>query len=147
MELLGLAIPPPVQLMPVPAAPPLPEASPETSPDTGTGSGTGSGHRPLRRGRRALLAVVTAGVLGTGLLLGLNAGPGESKAMVPSLDKARIPSVTPSATVQSLAGHGWDYRHRVLGGDDAQARGVSRYMARELKIKSALVPVQAERAA
>ena len=50
---------------------------------------------------------------------------GETKAVMPKLEAATLPMVTPGATNAALSTNGWKMFHRVLANDDKQAPGVA----------------------
>lgn len=64
---------------------------------------------------------------------------GESKAAGPLLERAKIPSVSPSATNPGLAKNGWKYWHRVVANDDDQGPGIVDFMVRAKSPKKAFV--------
>jgi branched-chain amino acid transport system substrate-binding protein len=55
---------------------------------------------------------------------------GESKAVGPILEQAKIPSVSPSATNPDLAKNGWKYWHRVVANDADQGPGIVDFLVR-----------------
>lgn len=55
---------------------------------------------------------------------------GESKAVGPILEQAKIPSVSPSATNPDLAKNGWTYWHRVVANDADQGPGIVDFLVR-----------------
>ncbi len=66
-------------------------------------------------------------IIGKKEILGL-IGPGfsgETKAVMPKLEAAVMPMVTPGATNALLSQNGWKMFHRVLANDDKQAPGVA----------------------
>jgi branched-chain amino acid transport system substrate-binding protein len=64
---------------------------------------------------------------------------GESKAVDPILEQAKIPSVSPSATNPGLAKNGWKYWHRVVANDDDQGPGIVDFLVRAKAPKKAFV--------
>ncbi|GAA3211752.1 branched-chain amino acid ABC transporter substrate-binding protein [Actinocorallia longicatena] len=61
---------------------------------------------------------------------------GESKAVVPKFEEAKIPSISPSATSTKLAANGWKYWHRVITNDDSQGAEDAKAILTQLKAKS-----------
>jgi branched-chain amino acid transport system substrate-binding protein len=55
---------------------------------------------------------------------------GESKAVGPILEQAKIPSVSASATNPGLAQNGWKYWHRVVANDNDQGPGIAEFLVR-----------------
>jgi branched-chain amino acid transport system substrate-binding protein len=55
---------------------------------------------------------------------------GESKAVGPILEQAKIPSVSASATNPDLAKNGWTYWHRVVANDADQGPGIVDFLVR-----------------
>lgn len=55
---------------------------------------------------------------------------GESKAVGPILEQAKIPSVSPSATNPGLAQNGWTYWHRVVANDADQGPAIVDFLVR-----------------
>ncbi|MGQ0573459.1 MAG: branched-chain amino acid ABC transporter substrate-binding protein [Pseudonocardia sp.] len=55
---------------------------------------------------------------------------GESKAVGPILEQAKIPSVSPSATNPDLAKNGWTYWHRIVANDADQGPGIVDFLVR-----------------
>lgn len=64
---------------------------------------------------------------------------GESKAAGPILEKAKIPSVSPSATNPDLASNGWKYWHRMVANDADQGPGIVEFLVNAKKPKTAFV--------
>jgi len=64
---------------------------------------------------------------------------GESKAVDPVLEQARIPSISPSATNPGLAQHGWKYFHRVVATDAAQGPSLADFLISAKSPKKAFV--------
>jgi branched-chain amino acid transport system substrate-binding protein len=65
-------------------------------------------------------------VVGKKAIIGL-IGPGfsgETKAVMPKLEAATLPMITPGATNAALSTNGWKMFHRILANDDKQAPGV-----------------------
>ena len=50
---------------------------------------------------------------------------GETKAVMPKLEAAGLPMITPGATNAALSTNGWKMFHRILANDDKQAPGVA----------------------
>ena len=55
---------------------------------------------------------------------------GESKAVGPILEQAKITSISPSATNPGLAKNGWKYWHRVVANDADQGPGIVDFLVR-----------------
>jgi branched-chain amino acid transport system substrate-binding protein len=55
---------------------------------------------------------------------------GESKAVGPILEQAKIPSISASATNPDLAKNGWKYWHRVVANDADQGPGIVDFLVR-----------------
>lgn len=55
---------------------------------------------------------------------------GESKAVGPILEQAKIPSVSASATNPGLAQNGWVYWHRIVANDNDQGPGIAEFLMR-----------------
>lgn len=55
---------------------------------------------------------------------------GESKAVGPILEQAKIPSISASATNPDLAKNGWKYWHRVVANDADQGPGIVEFLVR-----------------
>ncbi len=53
---------------------------------------------------------------------------GETKAVMPTLETATLPMVTPGATNAKLSTNGWKMFHRILANDDKQAPGIVKYI-------------------
>lgn len=64
---------------------------------------------------------------------------GESRGVVPILEQAKIPSVSPSATAANLATRGWKYWHRVVANDDFQGPAIADFLVRAANAKTAFV--------
>lgn len=64
---------------------------------------------------------------------------GESKTADPILEKAKIPSISASATAVSLAHQGFKYWHRILSNDDVQGPGDADFMVKTLGAKKVAV--------
>ena len=66
-------------------------------------------------------------IVGKSDVIGL-IGPGfsgETKAVMPKLEAAGLPMITPGATNVALSTNGWKMFHRILANDDKQAPGVA----------------------
>jgi branched-chain amino acid transport system substrate-binding protein len=66
-------------------------------------------------------------IVGKSDVIGL-IGPGfsgETKAVMPKLEAAGLPMITPGATNAALSTNGWKMFHRILANDDKQAPGVA----------------------
>jgi branched-chain amino acid transport system substrate-binding protein len=55
---------------------------------------------------------------------------GESKAVGPILEQAKLPNISPSATNPGLAQNGWKYWHRVVANDADQGPGIVDFLIR-----------------
>jgi len=64
---------------------------------------------------------------------------GESKVAVPIFEEAKIPNVSASATAVTLAANNWQYWHRVVANDDAQAPADASYITKALKATNVAV--------
>jgi branched-chain amino acid transport system substrate-binding protein len=64
---------------------------------------------------------------------------GESKAVDPVLEQAKIPSISPSATNPGLAKNGWKYFHRVVATDAAQGPAIADFLISAKSPKKAFV--------
>lgn len=64
---------------------------------------------------------------------------GESKAAGPILEKAKVPSVSASATNPGLAKNGWKYWHRVVANDNDQGPAVADFLVKAKSPKKAFV--------
>jgi branched-chain amino acid transport system substrate-binding protein len=64
---------------------------------------------------------------------------GESKAVGPILEQAKIPSISASATNPGLAQNGWKYWHRVVANDADQGPGIVDFLVRAASPKKAYV--------
>jgi branched-chain amino acid transport system substrate-binding protein len=64
---------------------------------------------------------------------------GESKAAGPLLERAKVPSVSPSATNPELAQNGWKYWHRVVANDADQGPGIVDFLVKAKAPKKAFV--------
>lgn len=64
---------------------------------------------------------------------------GESKAVGPVLEQAKIPSVSPSATNPGLAENGWTFWHRVVANDADQGPGIAEFLIRSTSPTKAYV--------
>jgi branched-chain amino acid transport system substrate-binding protein len=53
---------------------------------------------------------------------------GETKATMPTFEKAGLPMITPGATNAKLSTNGWKMFHRILANDDKQAPGIVTYI-------------------
>jgi branched-chain amino acid transport system substrate-binding protein len=53
---------------------------------------------------------------------------GETKAVMPTLEAATLPMITPGATNAKLSTNGWKMFHRILANDDKQAPGIVTYI-------------------
>lgn len=60
---------------------------------------------------------------------------GESQSVVPILEEAKIPSVTPSATNTTLGEKGWKFWHRVVADDSVQSGGAANFLVNSVKAK------------
>ncbi len=60
---------------------------------------------------------------------------GESQAVNPILNEAKIPSVTPSATNVTLATKSWSFWHRVVANDTVQSAGAGTFISDTLQAK------------
>ncbi|MFC4949620.1 branched-chain amino acid ABC transporter substrate-binding protein [Pseudonocardia sp. GCM10023141] len=64
---------------------------------------------------------------------------GESKAVGPILEQAKIPSISASATNPGLAQNGWKFWHRVVANDSDQGPGIADFLIRAKAPKNAYV--------
>jgi len=64
---------------------------------------------------------------------------GESKAAGPLLERAKVPSVSPSATNPDLAKNGWKYWHRMVANDADQGPGIIEFLVNAESPKTAFV--------
>lgn len=64
---------------------------------------------------------------------------GESKAAGGVLERAKVPSVSPSATNPGLAENGWKYWHRVVANDADQGPGIVEFLVNAKSPKKAFV--------
>jgi branched-chain amino acid transport system substrate-binding protein len=64
---------------------------------------------------------------------------GESKAAGGVLERAKVPSVSPSATNPGLAENGWKYWHRVVANDADQGPGIVEFLINAKSPKKAFV--------
>ena len=64
---------------------------------------------------------------------------GESKVAVPIFEEGKIPNVSASATAVTLAANNWQYWHRVVANDDAQAPADATYITKALKATNVAV--------
>ncbi len=64
---------------------------------------------------------------------------GESQQVGPILEEGKIPSISASATNQTLAEKGWTYWHRMLPGDKTQGTGIGDFIARAGSAKNVFV--------
>ncbi|WP_243726035.1 branched-chain amino acid ABC transporter substrate-binding protein [Actinomadura rubrisoli] len=60
---------------------------------------------------------------------------GESQAVNPILNEAKIPSASPSATATALGEKGWKYWHRVVADDATQSVGAAEFLVNAVKAK------------
>ena len=60
---------------------------------------------------------------------------GESKAVDPTFEQAKIVNITPSATNDTLQTHGWQYWHRVVANDDFQSPADIKWITKKLNGK------------
>lgn len=64
---------------------------------------------------------------------------GESKAAGGVLERAKVPSVSPSATNPGLAENGWKYWHRIVANDADQGPGIVEFLVNAKSPKKAFV--------
>jgi len=64
---------------------------------------------------------------------------GESKAAGPLLERAKVPSISPSATNPDLATNDWKYWHRVVANDSDQGPGIVDFLVKAKSPKKAFV--------
>ncbi|MEV0666545.1 branched-chain amino acid ABC transporter substrate-binding protein [Actinomadura luteofluorescens] len=60
---------------------------------------------------------------------------GESQSVVPILEEAKVPSVSPSATNITLGEKGWKFWHRVVADDAVQSEGAANFLVNSVKAK------------
>jgi branched-chain amino acid transport system substrate-binding protein len=60
---------------------------------------------------------------------------GESKAVDPTFEQAKIVNITPSATNDTLQTHGWQFWHRIVSNDDFQGPGDVKWLTKKLGAK------------
>ena len=64
---------------------------------------------------------------------------GESQAVQPTLEKAEIPNISPSATDPTLGKKGFKYFHRLVANDDAQGASDAKFLTGTYKAKKVYV--------
>lgn len=64
---------------------------------------------------------------------------GESQAVQPTLEKAEIPNISPSATDPTLGKKGFKFFHRLVANDDAQGAADAKMMTNTYKAKKVFV--------
>lgn len=64
---------------------------------------------------------------------------GESKAVGAELERAKVPSVSPSATNPGLAENGWKFWHRIVANDADQGPGIVEFLVNAKSPKKAFV--------
>jgi len=64
---------------------------------------------------------------------------GESKAVGPILEQAKLPSISPSATNPGLAQNGWRYWHRIVANDNDQGPAIADFLIRTQRSTRAYV--------
>jgi branched-chain amino acid transport system substrate-binding protein len=58
---------------------------------------------------------------------------GEATAAGPLLEKAKVPSISPSASASDLAENGWRYWHRLMGDANAEGKALGKLIGTDLK--------------
>jgi len=64
---------------------------------------------------------------------------GESAAVGPVLEEAKVPSISASATNAKLAGNSWKYWHRVIANDDVQGAGIGGFITTGVGAKKVFI--------